>query len=53
MVRNEWPSLTHRTASSAFLDLVFAVYPGFVIWKLQLPLWKKLSTIGFMGLGVA
>lgn len=45
--------LTFPSASSAFLDLVFAIYPGFVIWRLQLPLWKKFSTIGFMGLGVA
>jgi hypothetical protein len=32
---------------------VFAIYPGVIIWKLQLPLWKKLTTIGFMGLGIA
>ncbi|KAF2185360.1 hypothetical protein K469DRAFT_688145 [Zopfia rhizophila CBS 207.26] len=41
------------SSTSAFLDLVFAIYPGFIISRLQLPLWKKLSTIGFMGLGVA
>ncbi|KAK7180425.1 hypothetical protein DPSP01_001799 [Paraphaeosphaeria sporulosa] len=40
------------SSTSAFLDLVFALYPGFVIWGLQLPLWKRLSTMGFMCLGV-
>ncbi|KAF2811305.1 uncharacterized protein BDZ99DRAFT_569388 [Mytilinidion resinicola] len=41
------------SSSSAALDLGFAIYPGFIIWNLQLPRWKKLSTIGFMGLGIA
>ncbi len=45
--------LTSSAASSAFLDLVFAIYPGFVIWHLQMPMWKKFSTIGLMSLGLA
>ncbi|OAK93510.1 hypothetical protein IQ06DRAFT_382835 [Phaeosphaeriaceae sp. SRC1lsM3a] len=40
------------SSTSAFLDIAFALYPGFVLWKLQMPLWKKLSTMAFMGLGV-
>ncbi|KAF2491169.1 hypothetical protein BU16DRAFT_595958 [Lophium mytilinum] len=41
------------SSSSAALDLGFAIYPGFVIWNLQLPRWKKVSTIGLMSLGIA
>jgi len=41
------------SSTSAFLDLAFAMYPAFVIWKLQLPMWKKLSTMVLMGLGLA
>ncbi|KAF2662349.1 hypothetical protein K491DRAFT_175281 [Lophiostoma macrostomum CBS 122681] len=41
------------SSCSAFLDLAFALYPGFVIWRLNMPKWQKLSTMGFMGLGVA
>ncbi|KAI9685245.1 MAG: hypothetical protein M1822_004618 [Bathelium mastoideum] len=40
------------SSASACLDFLFAVYPGFVIWKLQMPLWKRLSTMAFMGLGI-
>ncbi|KAF2634159.1 hypothetical protein P280DRAFT_512095 [Massarina eburnea CBS 473.64] len=40
------------SSSSALLDLIFALYPGFMIWKLQMSLWKRLSTMGFMGLGL-
>ncbi|CAF9922052.1 MAG: hypothetical protein GOMPHAMPRED_002477 [Gomphillus americanus] len=54
-----WPRNTFidyalvASSMSAFLDLAFAVYPGAVVWQLKLPMWKKLSTIAFMGLGLA
>ncbi|KAL9640461.1 MAG: hypothetical protein Q9164_000280 [Protoblastenia rupestris] len=38
---------------SAFLDIAFTVYPSIIVWGLQMPTWKKLSTIALMGLGVA
>ena len=39
-------------AMSAFMDIAFAVYPGMIVWSLQMPLWKKLSTMALMGLGL-
>jgi hypothetical protein len=39
-------------AFSAFLDFSYAVYPGFVIWNLQMSTWKRLSTMALMGLGL-
>jgi len=41
------------SSTSAFLDFAFAVYPGFVLWHLQMPVWKKLGTMALMGLGLA
>jgi hypothetical protein len=37
---------------SAFMDFAFAVYPGIVVWGLQMPTWQKLSTTALMGLGL-
>jgi hypothetical protein len=39
------------SSTSALLDFLFALYPGYMIWGLKLPLWKKISTICFMSLG--
>ncbi|KAF2009122.1 hypothetical protein BU24DRAFT_429047 [Aaosphaeria arxii CBS 175.79] len=39
------------SSSSALLDFLFALYPGYMIWGLKMPLWKKISTICFMSLG--
>ncbi|KAL8949401.1 MAG: hypothetical protein Q9222_004484 [Ikaeria aurantiellina] len=38
---------------SAFLDLAFSVYPSIVLWSLQMPTWKRLSTMALMSLGFA
>lgn len=38
---------------SAFMDIAFSVYPSIVVWGLQMPTWKKLSTMALMGLGFA
>lgn len=35
------------------MDIAFAVYPGIVVWRLQMPIWKKVSTIALMSLGLA
>ncbi|KAJ5084749.1 hypothetical protein NUU61_009328 [Penicillium alfredii] len=37
---------------STFINIAFSVYPAIVVWRLQMPLWKKMSTIGLMGLGL-
>lgn len=41
------------TGVSAFIDIAFAVHPGYVIWKLKLSKWQRISTTLLMGLGVA
>lgn len=38
---------------SAFTDLAFSVYPSIIIWRLQMPTWKRISTMALMGLGYA
>ena len=40
-------------ALSASTDIIFSIYPGFVIWNLQMPTKKRLQTMGLMGLGLA
>ncbi|KAL9619122.1 MAG: hypothetical protein Q9160_006211 [Pyrenula sp. 1 TL-2023] len=37
---------------SAFTDIAFSIYPGVVVWGLQMPSWKKLSTMALMSLGL-
>ena len=37
---------------SAFTDIAFSVYPSIIIWGLQMPKWKKLSTMALMGLSL-
>lgn len=37
---------------SSFINIAFSVYPAVVVWQLQMPRWKKISTIGLMGLGL-
>lgn len=34
------------------MDIAFAVYPGIVVWGLQMPTWKKFSATALMGLGL-
>ncbi|KAF2150321.1 hypothetical protein K461DRAFT_314378 [Myriangium duriaei CBS 260.36] len=40
-------------AFSTFLDIAFAIYPGVVISRLNMPRWQKITTIGLMSLGFA
>ena len=35
------------------MDIAFSIYPSIVIWDLQMPTWKKLSTMALMSLGLA
>lgn len=37
---------------SSFVNIAFSIYPAIVVWKLQMARWKKISTIGLMGLGL-
>ncbi|KAI9037668.1 uncharacterized protein KD926_000084 [Aspergillus affinis] len=37
---------------SSFINIAFAIYPAVVVWQLQMPQWKKISTVGLMGLGL-
>lgn len=39
-------------ASSAFLDFYLAIYPAVVLWKLQMPLQKKVALSCALGMGV-
>ncbi|OJJ97233.1 hypothetical protein ASPACDRAFT_46087 [Aspergillus aculeatus ATCC 16872] len=32
---------------------MFSVWPGFIIWKLQMPTWKRVSGMGLLSIGVA
>ena len=39
-------------AYSAFIDLVYAFYPGIIIVRLQMPMLKKIGLISILGLGI-
>lgn len=41
-----------NVALSAFTDLAFSIYPGIVIWNLNMPKWKRINVIALMGLGI-
>lgn len=43
----DYPSL----ALSAFTDLAFSIYPGIVVWRLNMPKWKRINVIALLGLG--
>ncbi|KAJ5164252.1 uncharacterized protein N7500_006082 [Penicillium coprophilum] len=53
-----WPRSTQITYAcvscgiSSFINIAFSVYPAIVVWKLQMARWKKVGTIGLMGLGL-
>ncbi|PYI29050.1 hypothetical protein BP00DRAFT_448750 [Aspergillus indologenus CBS 114.80] len=38
---------------SAVIDILFSIWPGFIIWKLQMPTWKRVSAMGLMSIGIA
>jgi hypothetical protein len=38
--------------SSAFLDFYLAIYPAVVLWKLQMPVKKKLALSCALGMGL-
>ncbi|RAH70082.1 uncharacterized protein BO66DRAFT_438443 [Aspergillus aculeatinus CBS 121060] len=38
---------------SALTDILFSVWPGFIIWNLQMPTWKRVSAMGLMSIGIA
>ena len=50
---NRTRTQTSHAAISAFTNIAFAVYPGFMIWGLHMPTRKKLNTMALMGLGLA
>ncbi|KAJ5621266.1 hypothetical protein N7528_006049 [Penicillium herquei] len=39
-------------AFSSLFNIALCVYPATVVWHLQMPRWKKVSTIGLTGLGL-
>ena len=36
---------------SALTDLAFSIYPGVVIWNLNMATWKRINAVALMSLG--